>query len=104
MGRPGRLGRRRSTSSAYERTFLGIAITVVVVWTIATLVQVAFPNHVVPVSVNVVMGTVATAFFGGALLSSRRAAEADMETQIEMDRGRRVEELQREARDKKEET
>lgn len=60
--------------SAYERTFLGIAITVTFVWAVATLVQVIFPAHVVPTSINLVMGTVATGFFGGALVSSRRGS------------------------------
>jgi hypothetical protein len=63
-------------SSAYEKTFLGIAITVAAVWAIATLVQVAFPSHVVPLSVNAIMGTVATSFFGGAFVAGRRRREA----------------------------
>lgn len=60
------------SGSAYERTFLGIAITVTVVWAVATLVQVAFPGHVVPLGVNAAMGAVATAFFGGAIAAGRK--------------------------------
>lgn len=62
----------RGPDSAYERTFLGIAILVAVLWAAATAIQVAFPSHVVPESLNIIMGTVATAFFGGALVSSSR--------------------------------
>lgn len=62
----------KNSGSAYERTFLGIAITVALVWTIATIVQVIFPRHAVPVSVNAIMGIVATSFFGGAVFQSRR--------------------------------
>lgn len=64
----------RRSGSAYERTFLGIAVTVTVVWAVATLVQVAFPAHVVPLTVNATMGIVATGFFGGALVAGRRSA------------------------------
>lgn len=64
---------QRRGGSAYERTFLGIAVTVTVVWAVATLVQVAFPAHVVPLTVNATMGIVATGFFGGALVAGRRS-------------------------------
>jgi hypothetical protein len=63
--------------SAFERTFLGIAITVTVVWAVATLVQVAFPRHIVPFSVNAIMGTVATSFFSGAFLAGRKRREGN---------------------------
>lgn len=62
----------RSRGSAYERTFLGIAITVTAVWAVATLFQVVSPSHVVPNTVNYVMGIVATGFFGGALIAGRK--------------------------------
>jgi MFS-type transporter involved in bile tolerance (Atg22 family) len=60
------------TKSAYERVFLGIAITVTIVWSVATLVQIAFPTRVVPEYANFIMMTVAGGFFGGAVLSSKR--------------------------------
>lgn len=75
MAKRGFLG--GETSSAYERTFLGIAVTVAAVWAIATLVQVAFPSHVVPLSVNAIMGTVSASFFGGAALAGRRRRESE---------------------------
>lgn len=67
-----RLGR---PSSAYERTCLGIAITVTAVWAIATLVQIVAPSHPVPVTVSATMGIVATGFFSGAYFWSRRSAQ-----------------------------
>lgn len=66
-------GRREPT--AYERTFLGIAILVACVWAIANLVQIALPDHAVPQSVNVVMMAVAGAFFGGAVVSGRKGSK-----------------------------
>jgi hypothetical protein len=66
--------------SAYERTLLGIALTVTAVWAIATLVQVAYPRHVVPLSVNAIMGTVATSFFSGAFLAGRRRRSEEKNT------------------------
>lgn len=60
---------------AYEKVFLGIAITVTAVWTVANLVQVILPNRPVPSYVNIVMMAVATSFFGGAVISSRRGKQ-----------------------------
>lgn len=59
-------------STAHERVYLGIAVTVTAVWTVATLVQVAFPERVVPGYANVIMGIVAAAFFGASVVQSRR--------------------------------
>lgn len=59
--------------SAYERVFLGIATTVTIVWSIANLVQVVSPVRQAPTSVNVIMGIVATSFFGAAVYAGRRA-------------------------------
>ena len=71
-------------SSAYERVFLGIAVTVTAVWSLATIVQVISPAHPVPETANLTMGTVAAAFFGGALISSRRRnVEAILEEEEE---------------------
>lgn len=55
----------------YERVFLGIAIIVTLIWAVATVVQIAYPNRVVPEYANLVMMTVAGSFFGGAVLTSR---------------------------------
>lgn len=62
----------KGEQSAYERVFLGIAITVTVVWAIATLVQVVSPTHQVPTYANLVMMTVAGSFFGGAVIAGRK--------------------------------
>lgn len=59
-------------STAHERVYLGIAVTVTAVWAIATLVQVVFPERVVPSYANVIMGIVAAAFFGASVVKSRR--------------------------------
>jgi hypothetical protein len=63
---------RRGQSAAHERVFLGIAITVTVVWAVATLVQVIDPKHQVPTYANLVMMTVAGSFFGGAVWAGRK--------------------------------
>jgi len=51
--------------------FLGIAVTVTLVWAVATVVQIVSPDHVVPEYANLVMMTVAGSFFGGAVISAR---------------------------------
>lgn len=61
-----------SRSGAQEKVYLGIAVTVTAVWVIATLVQVAFPERVVPTYVNIIMVTVAAAFFGAHGVKSAR--------------------------------
>ena len=55
-----------------EAVLLGIACTVVVVWAVATLVQVIDPSRQVPTGVNVVMPIVATALFGSAYFTNKR--------------------------------
>jgi hypothetical protein len=59
-------------SRGYERTLLGIAVTITAVWALATIVQVFIPSRVVPSYANLLMMTVAGAFFGGAMLASKR--------------------------------
>lgn len=59
-------------SETYERVYLGIAITVTIVWTVATLVNVVVPGHPVPPYANIMMGIVASCFFGGAVIQNQR--------------------------------
>lgn len=47
-------------------------MTVTIVWTVATLVQVVDPGRVVPTYANVIMGIVATAFFGASVVVARK--------------------------------
>lgn len=73
LSRPG-----RGVESAYERVLLGVAIVVTTVWAIANTAQVivaiAAPGRspFVDASLNVIMGTVATGLFGGAVVSGLR--------------------------------
>ena len=60
-------------SKAYERVYLGIAVVVTGVWTVATLAQVVDPRRVVPTYVNLVMLSVAGAFFGASIVATRRS-------------------------------
>lgn len=55
-----------------EVVLLTIGVVITVVWSIAVLVQVADPSHVVPTQVHVIMGTVALFFFGGAVHQARK--------------------------------
>lgn len=64
-------GDRASGLTPYERVFLGIAVTVTIVWAIATAVQIITPSRPVPEYANLVMMTVAGSFFGGAVITSR---------------------------------
>jgi hypothetical protein len=59
-------------SSAHEKVYLGIAVVVTAVWTLATVVQVVDPVRVVPTYANVIMGIVATAFFGASVIAGRK--------------------------------
>lgn len=77
--------RKGGVSSAYERTCLGIAITVAAIWAIATIVQIIDPRRPVPVTVSATMGIVTTGFFSGAIYWARRngtraAASTDSST------------------------
>lgn len=62
----------RPQSDATEKVLLGIACVVTVVWAIATMVQVVAPSHPVPGYANLVMMSVATFFFGGAIFQGRK--------------------------------
>ena len=64
-------------TDSYERVFLGIALTVTLVWAISNLIAVAVPDHPVPQYVNYVMVIVAGAFYGGAVLENRRRQAGD---------------------------
>lgn len=66
-----------NTRGAYERVFLGIAITVTAIWAIGTMVQIIIPTRAVPEYANFIMMTVAGAFFGGTIISSRRRNEGN---------------------------
>ena len=54
---------------AYDKVFLGIAITITAIWAIGTIIQIAYPRHAVPQTANYVMIAVAGAFFGGSLVT-----------------------------------
>lgn len=69
-------GKHREVT-AYEKVFLGIAITVTIVWAIATVVQVVDPSRDVPEYANLVMMTVAGSFFGGAVVTARKKKPAN---------------------------
>lgn len=56
----------------YDRVLLFIACTVTVLWAITIVVQTIFPKHPTPDSVNQIMVIVATAFFGGSIISNIR--------------------------------
>ncbi len=58
MSKPGR--------GPQETVVLGIAVTVCAVWTIASLVQLAFPDRTVPTYVNIIMAAVVGSLFGAA--------------------------------------
>lgn len=73
VGRGGGVATNTSHSgSATEHVLLGIACVVTFVWAVATMVQVFVPSHPVPGYANLVMMTVASFFFGGAILSGRK--------------------------------
>lgn len=55
-----------------EKVLRGIAVTVTVVWVVATLVQVIDPSRTVPATVNVIMGMVVSALFGAAAVAGTR--------------------------------
>lgn len=55
-------------------------MTVTIVWTIATLVQVVDPSREVPTYANVIMGIVATAFFGASVVVGKRRNGAGANT------------------------
>lgn len=61
----------------YDRVLLFIACLVAVLWGVTIIVQTIFPNHPTPDSVNQVMIIVATAFFGGSVISSVRKKNGD---------------------------
>lgn len=63
---------RRRNDDLRERVLLAIGCVITVVWAIATLVQVAYPSHVVSGQVHLVMLTVAAGFFGGAAIQARK--------------------------------
>lgn len=60
-----------------EAVLLGVACIVVVVWAVATLAQVASPDHQVPRGLDVIMPIVATCLFGGAWMSGRKRNSKD---------------------------
>jgi hypothetical protein len=55
-----------------DKVLLGIAVTVTGVWVVATMVQIMFPSHQAPATVNVVMGMVVSALFGAAAVRAGR--------------------------------
>lgn len=63
-------GRRSETR---EVVLLTIGVIITIVWSIAVLVQVVAPTHVVPLQVHVIMGSVALFFFGGAVREARKS-------------------------------
>jgi len=62
----------REPSAWKERVLLGVGCVVTFVWTVAVLVQVAFPSRPVPVGVHGIMFVIASGFFGGAAIQARR--------------------------------
>ncbi len=63
---------RSRGSLARERVLLSIGCVVTAVWAIGSLVQFAYPTHVVPWQVHLVMFSVASFFFGKAAFESYR--------------------------------
>lgn len=57
-------------SQAYERVFLAIAVAVSAVWLTAQVVQILYPSHESPSSLNTVMVSVAATFFSGSVIST----------------------------------
>lgn len=55
-----------------EIVLLGLGCVICGVWVIAVLVQVVFPQHVVPQEVHAVMLILIPLLFGSAALSSRK--------------------------------
>lgn len=54
----------------YDTVLLFIACTTTILWVITIVVQMIFPGHPAPDSVNTVMIIVAGGFFGGAAVSN----------------------------------
>lgn len=63
----------RDPHAVREVVLLVLGCFITLVWAIATLVQVVYPDHPVPSEVHLVMLTVAGAFFGGAAIAGRKA-------------------------------
>lgn len=61
----------------YDRVLLFIACLVAILWGVTVIVQVIFPDHPIPGSVNSVMIIVATGFFGGSVISNVRRKNGD---------------------------
>lgn len=68
---------RKQDEALRERILLAIGCTVTIVWAVATLVQVVFPDRPVSGEVHLVMMTVAGFFFGGAALEARKKQNGD---------------------------
>lgn len=56
-----------------ERILLAIACVITTVWAVATVVQVAFPDRVVPEYANLAMMVVAGSFFTGSVAAARQS-------------------------------
>ena len=55
-----------------ERVLLTIGCVVTGVWVVAVLVQVAFPDRVVPTEVHGIMFVIASSLFGSAAWAARK--------------------------------
>lgn len=62
----------RDIRETRERVLLTLGCIIGGVWAIAVLVQVAFPNHVVPTEVHAVMLVLVPLLFGSAAWQARR--------------------------------
>lgn len=68
MGKEG-----RDQSAVREGVLLVLGCVVTLVWAIATLVPLVFPDRQVDAQVHLVMLTVAAALFGGAAVANRKS-------------------------------
>lgn len=67
----------RGPDDPREAVLLASACVFVIVWAIATMVQVVDPDRTVPAGVNIVTPIVAGALFGSAWIGRRRKGDDD---------------------------